>query len=124
MTKITLGKPPESFKRNVSETLLDGTLGEIGMVYKYRTRKQFANHLDEFFGADAASMAKPDSIAQATQQNLVANADYILSIANGWDLPDEFTRESVQQLCDEHPGLALKIMSDYRVAITEGRLGN
>jgi hypothetical protein len=132
MAKITLGKRPVSFFRTVSEKLVDGTDGEIGITYRYRTRKEFAALLDEFFGAQTAPADEapadqpeaeapapvpvPKTIADVTQDNLEANVDYILKIAIGWDLPDDF--------CDEQPALALKIMTDYRRAINEGRLGN
>lgn len=124
MAKIKLGAPPANIEHRVTASLPDGTEGEIGIVYKYRTRKQFAELLDKTFGAGASQQAEPKNVAEATAAGLAANAEYIMQIATGWDLPEPFDRPHVEQLCDELPGVALAIMSAYRQAVTEGRLGN
>lgn len=123
MAKIKLGAPPASIEHKVTAPLPDGTEGEIVITYKYRTRKQFAELLDQTFGAGAKT-AEPQNVAQATEAGLAANAEYIMAIASGWDLPEPFDLAHVEQLCDELPGVALAIMSAYRQAITEGRVGN
>lgn len=125
MARIRLGATPETIRHTVTAPLPDGTQGEIAVTYRYRTRKQFAELLDRTFGAGAApGEAGPDSLVAATQLGIEANAGYILDIATGWDMDAPFDRQHVERLCDELPGVALAIMTAYRQAITEGRLGN
>lgn len=136
MAKIRLGTRPKVFKHKVSVVLLDGTKGDIEMTYRYRTRTEFGAFLDELFGAAKVQLQSQDSdeitlqLADALAKTRDTNADYILRIAEAWDLrsaedgPAEFTRENIQQLCDELPGVALAVIDTYRAACMEGRLGN
>jgi len=137
MGKVILGKRPKTIERTVATALPDGTTGEVKVQYRYRTRSEFAALIDATFGAaiqaqpgadqpgaEADQAAAPPTVAAGTERSLAANAEYILQIATGWDLDAPFDREHVMQLCDELPGVALAIMSDYRAAIVEGRLGN
>jgi hypothetical protein len=64
------------------------------------------------------------SLEDALNKTKETNADYIMKVADGWNLDIEFSRNAVAQLCDELPAAALAIMSTYRNAITEGRAGN
>lgn len=141
MAKITLGNRPINFKSAVTFELLDGTKGEIGMVYKYRTKREFGALIDKTFApinepkqidaedGQASLDAIPEPVSAATvsdavDQGIKANVEYILTIADGWDLPDPFDSQHIDQLGDEQPAALLAIMAKYRVAITEGRLGN
>lgn len=127
MAKIKLGARPESFKRSVSFPLLEG--GEDGViecVFKYRTRTEFGKFIDGLF-ADAKEA--PAQSGEFSMQNLMEktrdkNADYLLEIVTGWSLDEALSRDNLQQLCDEIPSAATAIMESYRLAITEGRLGN
>lgn len=132
MAKITLGKRPKSFKATVVFPMLDGDQGEIGMVYVYRTKREFGALIDETFSparieqaaaTEDAPEALSGSATQAMDRGLAANADYILQIAEGWDIGVPFDREHIVQLGDEQPAAVLAVMSKYRAAITEGRLG-
>lgn len=130
MAKIKLGNRPKTFKHTVKVALPEGGEGSVEMVYKYRTRTEFGVFLDELFATakvDNPSVNDDDvivSLAEALAKTKDTNADYILQIAEGWNLDEEFTKEKVQQLCDELPGVAMAIIADYRAAISEGRLGN
>lgn len=130
MAKIKLGNRPKNFKRTIKVTLPEGGEGTVEMSYIYRTRSEFGKFVDELMesaGVEQKSQADEDvkfSLAEALSKTRDTNADYILKIADGWNLDDEFSRESVAQLCDELPGAALEIINQYRMAITEGRLGN
>jgi hypothetical protein len=130
MAKITLGKRPKNFKTKVSFPMLDGETGTIEVSYIYRTRTEFGVLIDGLM-ADAGvetenstADAQKFSLAEALEKTRDTNADYILQVADGWNIDEEFTRETVAQLCDEIPAAALAIMNTYRNAITEGRLGN
>lgn len=131
MAKITLGKRPRVFKKTITVPMLEGGEGSVEVVYKYRTRTEFGAFVDELI-SDAgtpppASQADEDvkfSLESALTATRDKNADYIMRIAEGWNLDIEFSRDSVVQMCDELPGAALQIIDSYRAAITEGRLGN
>lgn len=136
MAKIKLGARPKTFKHKVAVVLLDGTKGDIEMVYRYRTRAEFGKFIDDLFGAARLDPPRQDddamalSLAEALAKTGDTNADYILQVAEGWDLRDaddgaaEFTRDNIAQLCNELPGVALAIINAYRLACMEGRLGN
>lgn len=130
MAKIVLGKRPKNFKAKVSFPLLDGETGIIEISYIYRTRTEFGKLIDDLMtdagvkqdGVD--DEAQKFSLAEALERTRDTNADYIMKVADGWNLDEEFSRDNVAQMCDEIPAAAMAIMNTYRNAITEGRLGN
>ena len=130
MAKITLGTRPKNFKRRLTIALPEDEQGTIELLYVYRTRAEFGAFVDgllksaEVTPASASDEDVAFSLQQALERTRDTNADYILQIVAGWNLPDDFSRPAVVQLCDELPGVALAIINDYRAAITEGRLGN
>lgn len=130
MAKITLGKRPKHFKRTLTVPMLEGGEGQIEISFIYRTRTEFGAFVDGLFaaaGEKPASAADEDvafSLAKSLEKTRDTNADYILQIADGWNLDVEFSHAAVVQLCDELPGAALEIINAYRLAVTEGRLGN
>ena len=130
MAKIKLGSRPASFSKVVKFPMLDGTEGAIKVDFKYRTRSEFGKFVDEAVEANAepdAVVGDPEekfSLAKVTDKSGATNAEYILKIANGWDLDDEFNLDNALKLCDELPAAATAIMQTYRAAIVEGRLGN
>jgi hypothetical protein len=127
MAKIVLGKTPKSFKRNVTVDMLDGTKGSIECSYRYRTRTEFGKFLDGIFADAGVKPTDSDEkvvIAEVMARTRDTNADYLIQVLDGWNLDEELTKENLQQLCDEFPGVSNSIMETYRVAVTEGRLGN
>ena len=130
MAKIILGKRPKNFKRTITIDLLEGGKGTIEVSYLYRTRSEFGQFVDELMDAAGVKLENQTddevkfSLKKALQRTLETNADYIMKIADGWNLDIEFSPGAVAQLCDELPGAALQIIDQYRTAITEGRLGN
>jgi len=130
MAKITLGTRPKNFKRKLTIALPEGEQGTIELLFKYRTRAEFGAFVDQLLQAAKVTPASAsgEDVAFSLQAALEAtrdtNADYIMQIVDGWDLPEDFTRQAVVQMCDELPGVALAIINDYRAVITEGRLGN
>lgn len=130
MAKIKLGARPTSFKKLIKVPMLDGTEATVEVQYVYRTRTEFGAFVDAMFakaGVEPASQAEEDvkfSLESALAKTRDTNAGYIMEIASGWNLDEEFNVENVRQLCDELPGAALAIIDSYRVAVSEGRLGN
>lgn len=130
MAKIVLGKRPKNFKKLLKVTLPEGGEGTIELNYIYRTRTEFGAFLDELFkhaGVKPESAAEDDvkfSVKEALEKLRDTNSDYLMKIADGWNLDVDFNRDNVVQLCDELPGVALAAIDSYRLAVTEGRLGN
>ncbi|MFK3741443.1 phage tail assembly chaperone [Massilia sp. TN1-12] len=138
--KIKLGSRPKTFARTVTFPMLEGGEGSIALHYKYRTRKEMAELIDELQAAshaqaeiDAAALKakadKGESIDSLKQidfidRELSLKVDYVLQIVDSWSLDEKLERASVEQLADELPAALGAIVEDYRKAINEGRLGN
>ena len=125
--KIKLGSTPKSFKRTITVDMLDGTKGSMECEFKYRTRVDFGKFLDALFAEAGVKPSDEDAkivIAEVMARTRDTNADYLMQVLDGWNLDDELSKESLQQLCDEFPGVANTIMETYRAAITEGRSKN
>ncbi len=127
-TKIKLGNRPKNFKKTVTFPMLDGSTGSIECLYKYRTRSEFGAFIDEIMAAAGETKSKDDdekfSLAKLMEKTADSNADYVMSVLDGWNLDEDLNRANVQQLADELPAAVTAIMETYRAAITEGRLGN
>lgn len=129
--KITLGSRPKTFKRQVRVPLHEGAEGQIEVHYRYRTRSEFGQFVDDMVRAAnvqaPASQAEADvafSMRAAMAATRDQNADYLLQILDSWSLDEPLTLDNLRQLCDELPGAARALMDDYRSACIEGRLGN
>lgn len=151
MTAIKLGVRPKNFKRTVKFPMLDGSEGAIEWSLKYRTRKEFGAFVDEWqakqqAASEAAMKAKLEEhdkavaaakeagteppplelLSQGELQDKIvaAGSEFVMEIADGWSLDVEFNADNVQQLCDEVPAAVAAVNEAYRIACTEGRLGN
>ena len=138
--KIVLGKRPTSFARTITFPMPGEDVGSIEVKFRYRTRSEFAAFLDQLqadlkVSANAeleklrAAVADGQDIAEPTQAEHIArqnafNVRFLLDAVDGWNLDVPFDKEAVEQLVDELPAAVSAIVSDYRAAITEGRLGN
>lgn len=144
--RVTLGKRPQSFTKTISGPMADGTVGEMAVTYRYRTRTEWGALLDAHRAerqarTEAAAQAYLDAVAKAREEgqhtlpippgaqaaqaaDVEADARLVLDIASGWDLPDPFAFDSVKQLADEAPGLVAALIRGYGDAVHEGRLGN
>jgi hypothetical protein len=154
MAKVTLGKAPKSFKKVVDIVTLSGALDQIEVNYIYRTRSQFADLIDEkLSSAEAAAKAAlsaseaTDAAADSAKHTVgtavaeepkpaalkisdyyaktdQAGADFVLKIADGWDLDDPFNEKTLRQLEDENPGALAAITAMYRQSVAEARVKN
>jgi hypothetical protein len=128
MAKIKLGNRPKNFKKVITFPMLDGSTGSIEVTYKYRTRTEFGFFIDEILEAAGKNKSQNGdtefSMADLMEKTAGSNADYVLQVVEGWNLEEELSRANVEQLADELPAAVNAIMETYRVAITEGRLGN
>ena len=132
MSTIQLGARPKNFKHTVHFPLLDGSMGSLEVIYKYRTRTEFGKFVDQLVanakaerGADAEPITADNfSMGQVMGKSTTANAEYLLQVLEGWGLDVPLTRETALALSDEYPAATIAIMEDYRAAVSEGRLGN
>lgn len=125
--KITLGNRPKTFIKAVTFPMLDGTTGSIEVAYKYRTKKEFGLFIDDLMTAAGVTTRDPDekfSMAALMEKTTDSNADYVLKVIESWNIDTPLSRAAVQQLSDEIPAACIAIMETYRLATTEGRLGN
>jgi len=128
--KVTLGNRPKNFPHVVTGRLVTGEEAYLPVLFKYRTRTEFGQFLDGLLTAAAVKLqgdSEADvqhSVEAAMQKLRDQNADYLLQVIDGWELDAELNLATLRQLCDEMPGIAIAAMTDYRLAITEGRLGN
>ena len=134
MTKIVLGKRPESFKRKVTFPMLEGGDGTINCEFRYRTRTEFGKFIDSMV-ADAEAADQGDAkkavdagavkLADIMNKTVSKNADYLMDVLMSWDIEGfDLTRETAAQLADELPAAAVAIMEAYQAACVEGRWGN
>ena len=127
MAKIKLGNRPKNFKRIVTFDMLEGGKGSIECTFKYRTRSEFGVFIDKLMEA-AGAKEKPEgdkfSMAELMEKTAGQNAEYILDVLESWNLEEDLNKPNAQQLADELPAAAAAIMETYRIAVTEGRLGN
>ena len=64
------------------------------------------------------------SMTDLMQKTAGSNAQYLMKVLDAWNLDEDLTLANAQQLADELPAAAAAIMEMYRLAVTEGRLGN
>lgn len=126
MAKLALGTRPVNFSHAVKFKMLDGIEAAIEVTYKYRTRKEYGAFVDQVAAAAKEERVADEgfSWANVMEKTGTANAEYVMQVVDGWNLDEPFTLENVQQLADELPAAVAAIMDTYRVAITQGRLGN
>ena len=127
MAKIILGNRPKSIKKSIKVQLLDGSDGEVGLSFKYRTRTEYGAWIDSLM--EAGDKSPSEDVAKMPWEKLAgktveANANYIMQAVDDWDLDIPFNLENVKQFCDEFPLACQTAMDTYRTAINEGRLGN
>lgn len=143
--KVKLGGKPKNFKKTVEIVLENGEPADIEISFIYRTRKEYAALLDEKIAAakaesaaaEAARKAAADAAGEGVEpedqtKSVVdlfdevdkAAAQFVLKIANGWDLDDPFTEASLLQLEGENPGSLQAITIAYARVVAEARVKN
>lgn len=138
MTKIILSQRPKNFKCSVSFPMLSGAVGIIECTFKYRSRREFGELLQTVY-KDAAAVAQPAAApvtpgVPAAPQELDLRvlydkgvdkaAAHLQEVLEAWGLDEPLTLENLDTLADGLPAAAGAIMEAYRIACTEGRLGN
>ncbi|MFS2007973.1 phage tail assembly chaperone [Duganella sp. CT11-25] len=136
---IKLGKNPKNFTRDIPLVTMDGVADVLVITYKYRSRLEFAELLDERVAAEnmlnAQEAAQAAAIADgaAPVQKSAAEgftkaskeaAESVLEIATGWDIDDPFTVDKLMELESDFPGALMDIQNMYQAALLEVRRKN
>lgn len=102
-----------------------GGEASIKAVFKYRTRKEFAALLNEVFGnAEKIEGDQIDFVA-LTDKDIGKAADRLIESLVSWDVEGfALNKANLTQLADECPAAISAMWTSYRMACTEGRLGN
>lgn len=129
---IKLGINPKEFRKHVKLVTLDGTEDTILINFKYRTRQQFAQLLDEHRAEDKmtleADMKKVNDESNTVEQMYLDStkkqAERVLQIASAWDLVEPFDVDHLMQLENEFPGALPAIRNMYQASVAEARVKN
>lgn len=132
MAKLILGKAPKTFQKEIIVPLLNGESAEINFTFKFKTRDEYAKLIDKLMAAESPTSTKSKktveekalSLAETFAKVSESTINFILEIAEGWDLDDAFNKSTVAQLMNEFPGSTAAISEGYRQAILEGRVKN
>lgn len=129
--KIVLGKRPVSIHRVVTFQLPEGGEGVIEVDFKYRTRTEVAQLIDEHSAQarEAATAAVAEEAFEITNSRITSSAiraqsNFLGQVLVGWNLDVPLNADTIKQLCDELPGAAQALLDAHRVALAEGRSGN
>jgi hypothetical protein len=78
----------------------------------------------------AVALDEPLRLLENTRKKRDNDADAIMDVATDWDLKapsgtrHEFTRDKLVRFLALYQAAAMTIIGDYRISMTEGRLGN
>lgn len=113
------------FDRAVDIPTPNGKPLKVTFTFKYRDRKAMAALLDSYMDR-AKNQAQGDEkpSAELVAAAISADVEAIQDIATGWNIDAPFDAENLRKLCTKYAGAALAIVTDYRVSLTHGRLGN
>ena len=119
-----------TFERAVDIPTPDARGLKITFTFTYRDREAIATLFDGYKAkAEAAAQARAsasddESIVETVRTSLKNDVDVIMDIASGWNVDAPWSEEYVRKMCLRYAGAAMAIVSDYRVSLTQGRLGN
>lgn len=127
--KVKLGERPQSFKPIAVEFKTPaGAVAEIEAVFKYRTRKEFGAFVSENFATDGGDFPRTDDgqidFKAMAEKSTGNDAAYLKGALLSWDLDDDLTLKTLEQLADEQPAAIVALKGAYAAACNEGRLGN
>uniref|UniRef100_A0AB39AC90 Tail length tape measure protein n=1 Tax=Pectobacterium phage Taid TaxID=3158139 RepID=A0AB39AC90_9CAUD len=118
VAKFTLKKNP-TFKAKVSISRPGEEDGELEVTYKHLSQKQFQAVSKPF--QDKLAKLNEDKLAKLNEdegdnQDEILNlmAGYIMDIAEGWELDDEFSHEVIVGMIGDYPRSFDAITSAYQ----------
>lgn len=128
MATIKLGNKPKTFKAfPVKFTMPDGEAAAIQTTFKYRTRKEYGEFLNDMF--NSANAEKPQDGDAVDFVALFATGGEktvkkLLETIDSWVFEYELNLETLMQMQDEIPASIAAFGDAYRAACVDGRLGN
>nr|DAG08090.1 MAG TPA: tail assembly chaperone [Caudoviricetes sp.] len=101
--KLTLAPLPD-FKLPVSFVMPNGDEGQITFTVRHLKAKE----VQELYESE----------------NIVTDSDFIMKLATGWNLEEEFNEENAKILVELYPGAALALTGAYLSALAGQRVKN
>ena len=103
MAAFTLAVNP-TFKAKVGIPVAGGTAVDVEFAFKHRTRAEMETWLNG-----------------GTERE---NVQAVLDMCEGWELEDEFNRDSVFKLCENYIGATRAILDVYIAELTASKAKN
>ncbi|WP_157266644.1 phage tail assembly chaperone [Azohydromonas aeria] len=138
--KITLTARPGPFTKTVAIPTPEGEDAKVSFIFKYRTRKEFAKFMDAYNAAarerakalfpqpaeGEEAPAEAPAVTDAVLADAIneSGAQYLIDVAEGWGLDEDFTLENAQRLVDMYPGTVPAVAKVYGETLKDGRSGN
>lgn len=127
--KFKLGDRPETFPEiTVDFKTNRGLETDIKAVFKYRTREEFGAFIGQHFNVLAGDFPRKEDgqidYEALAKQSTGNDAAYLKDVIQSWDLEDEVSLKTLQQMASEQPAAIVALKAAYGAACNEGRLGN
>ncbi len=106
-------KANPTFTAKVGIPIAGGKTETVKFTFKHRTRSEF----DAF----TASM-RPRDGDEST--GLERDVEYVIAVASGWELADEFNKDNVEVLLQNYYGAAAAIATAYTRELIAAKAGN
>lgn len=150
--KISIDLDPQgplTFEREVSIPTPDGKPLKVTFTFKHRTREEMAAMQDAYMAkareqyrqlqetaiAEKQAQADAEAAGQVYMPTMASSADgveaairsdveTVMDCATDWNLTAEFNADNLAKFFRRYVKAAETIAADYRVSMTQGRLGN
>lgn len=107
----------------------------VTFTFRYRNRLEVAELFDGYIERSRAAIKEAEERAEAgieerktmaelAQEGIKRDIETMRDIATGWNIDAPFDDEHLTKFFTKYPGAGGAIANDYRVSLTEGRLGN
>ena len=129
MAKIKLDLEPSdslTYEHAVDIPTPDGKGLKVTFTFKYRDREGIAKLFDGYHEKSRAISEGEDTRTtdEAVRQAIGNDVETLLDIAEGWNIDAPFNTENLRKMCTKYAGAAMAVVTDYRISLTQGRLGN
>lgn len=116
-----------TYDRIVDIPTPDGKPLKVTFTFLHRDREAIAALFDAYREkAREEKQADQQDVpsAEAVRQAIDNDVETLQDIATGWNIDAPFDAEHLRKLCTKYAGAALAVVTDYRISLTQGRLGN
>jgi hypothetical protein len=128
MAKLVLGKTPKTFKPfAVKFELPEGGDDQIMVTFKYKTRSQFAEFLNELItesGQPKPIDGEKIDFVEIFKKGGDKLVRHLSPVIDSWDLAEEINAANLAALHDQAPAAASALTAAFSAACAEGKLGN